>query len=198
MFLWNKYKGQDWFEFANNYCFNRFKIIESRFFDATRYVEIHTDNRATFSYEFASILRDCGSTFGSVMDAFVKGTNAGKPETNTNIAEYRKFLFEQIKDIHRISIQIRPLFPKGMVLPYEDIKSINDSPKWWDAYNDVKHNEYENFKSGNLENCVKALAALVLLGFYGSWFRSDQLFVNVGIQYPEDSIDMSLERRLFP
>jgi hypothetical protein len=198
MLLWNQYKGQEWFELASGYCFHRFEIIESRFYEATRYVSINTENRATFSYEFASILRDCGSTFSSVMDAIVKGTGEVKPDIDTTIAHYRKFLYERIRDINRISLQIRPLFPKGMVLPFDGLNTIDDSPNWWDAYNNVKHNEYENYKDGSLENSVKALSSLALLGFYCSWFVSDRLFVNVGIKYPDDSIDMSLGRRLFP
>jgi hypothetical protein len=194
LILRQKYYNEAWFKPAQNYWSNRFTIIEGRFFEATRFVEIHTDNRSTFSYEFASILRDCGSAFGSVMDMFVKETKAVKPGTDTNISDYRKFLCELIKDISKRSLQIRPLFPKGLVLPFEDMKSDSDSPKWWDAYNKVKHNEYIDFRSGNLENCVNALSSLALLGNFSGWLISDQFFVNVGIPYTEDSV----QKKLFP
>ena len=115
MYLLYKYRDQDWFEFASNYVFSRFEAIEIRFIETTRYVEIHTDNRLTFSYEYASILRDCGSTFGSLLDAIIKGAKIVKSETNTNIADYRKLLHEQINEIDRMSIQIRLSYQKDNI-----------------------------------------------------------------------------------
>lgn len=196
MLLWNKYKGQEWFESANTYCFHRFNIVESRLLTASRYVEINTDNRATFSYEFASILRDCGSIFASTIDAFVKGTKT-TPKPETYFSDYRDFLCEEITNINKISLQIRPCFPSGLIVPFQGLEKPTGTPNWWDAYNHVKHNEHEEFRWGNLENCVIAISALALLGFYTSWFRSDQLFANVGMPYDE-SMKSSVEKLLFP
>jgi hypothetical protein len=195
--LWNKYKGQEWFEAAISYSSTRFRAVENRFLIATRYVDIHGDNGKTFSYEFASILRDCGSIFGSLMDALVRGSNTvTKPESN--FGDYRDYLRKEISDIHRRTLQVRPRFPLGMVVPFEALEKLTGTPEWWEAYNRIKHSEYDEFRSGNLENCVTALSALALLGFLMSWFVSDQLFVNVGGVLKEESIDMSREWRLFP
>ena len=196
MILWNKYKEQGWFESANQYCFHRFNIVESRLLTASRYVEINTHNRNTFSYEFASIIRDCGSIFTSTMDAFVKGTKA-TAKSETYFSDYRNFLCREITNIDKISLQIRPCFPSGLIVPYEGLEIPTGVPIWWNAYNHVKHNEHEEFRWGNLENCVVAISALALLGFYMSWFRSDQLFVNVGTPY-DKSLEASVGQLLFP
>lgn len=195
MVIWNKYKGLDWFESANTYCFHRFVIIEGRFDVASRYVGIHTNNRGTFSYEFASILRDCGSVFGSTMDALVKGSGA-ITKKQSNIHDYRNFLLSLIPDIENKSIQIRPCFPNGIILPFKEFGKKNGIPAWWKGYNEVKHNEHDKFSGGNLENCVTALSALALLGLWGSWFRSDDLFVNVGM--PFDVNKARGQKLLFP
>ena len=194
--LWNKYKAQEWFEAASSYSSTRFMAVENRFLIASRYVDIHRDNSNTFSYEFATILRDCGSIFGSLMDALLRGSNTVN-KAESNFGDYRGYLRKEIPDIHKRTVQVRPRFPSGVVVRFEGLQQRTGVPKWWDTYNRIKHSEYDEFRSGNLENCVTALSALALLGFLMSWFVSDQLFVNVGIAYDEKSIDMSPERRLF-
>ena len=197
MLLWNKYKGQGWFEAVASYSAARFIVVESRFLIASRYVDVQTDNAKTFSYEFASILRDSGSIFSSVMDALVRGSNTiAKGETN--FGDYRVYLKTEIPDIQGRTIQVRPCFPEGMLVPFEALGESSSTPEWWNAYNRIKHSEYDEFRSGNLENCLTALSALALLGFFMSWFVSDPLFVNVGIVYPEKSNVISPEKRLFP
>jgi len=45
---------------------------------------------------------------------------------------------------------------------------------------------------------VTAVSALAVLGYLMDVFVSDAMFVNVGIAYADNSVDMSDERRLFP
>ena len=80
----------------------------------------------------------------------------------------------------------------------EELRDEHGTPRWWDAYNAVKHHEYDEFRQGNLENCVNAVAALALLGYEMSAFTSDPLLVNVGLRYGEGVVDLAEERRLFP
>ena len=81
------------------------------------------------------------------------------------------------------------------MVPFE---GLDRAPEWWNAHNKVKHQEYDEYRMGNLENCVTAVSALAILGHSMGAFLSDTLFVNVGIVYAENSVDMSDERRLFP
>jgi len=195
--LANKFGGQDWFSDAASYLSSRFPSVEARLQTAFRYVELHGENRKTFSYEFASILRDSSSVFGSVAEAFLQGT-MGAPKGEYTFANYRDFLRREVPDIHKRTVHLRPCFPNGVIVPFEELQMATDSPKWWIAYNKVKHSEYDKFRMGNLENCVKAVSALGLLGHLMGVFISDRLFVNVGIAYAENSIGTSGERRLFP
>jgi hypothetical protein len=198
MELTSKYKKEEWFAGAAFYWSSRFPPIKARLQDTFRYVELHTENRSAFSYEYASILRDCGSVFGSIVDVFVRRTTGASEGVQYNFGDYRDFLKREIPDIHHVSIQVRRLFPNGMIVPFEDLKTDRGLPQWWNAYNEIKHAEYDKFRLGNLENCVTALAALAILGhLMGEWVN-EPVFVNVGIAYKEDSIDMSKERRLFP
>ncbi len=162
-----------------------------------RYVELHSENWNTFSYEFASILRDSGSVFSSVADALVRGASAA-PRHEYNFGDYRDFLRREVPDIGQRTVCVRPCFPAGIIVPFEELQTATGTLGWWDAYNKVKHHEYHEFRMGSLENCVTAVSGLVLLGFLMGIFISDPLFVNVGIVYHPNSIEMSDERRLFP
>ena len=195
--LATKFENQSWFSHATSYLSSHFAAVEARMQTTFRYVELHTENRNTFSYEFASILRDSGSIFGSVADALVRGASAA-PTREYNFSDYRDFLRREIPDIGQRTICVRPCFPAGIVVPFEELQTATGTPGWWDAYNKVKHHEYYEFRMGNLENCVTAVSALALLGFLMRIFISDALFVNVGIVYHTNSIDMSEKRRLFP
>ena len=195
--LLNKYKGQGWFDNIESYCLTGSIATEERLIDSLRYVTMHRENHASFSSEFASILRDCCSIFGSTMHALLQGSGS-ITKSEFNIGDYRDFLRTEVKDIHRMTVQVFSLFPKGMIVPFEEFFHTEGVPLWWIAHNKLKHSEYEEYKQGNLENCTTALAALELLRFLMVGPYGSKLFVNVGIVYDDKSIDMSVERRLFP
>lgn len=195
--LQRKFGNEAWFSHAASYLFSRFPSVEARLQTAFRYVELHTENRSIFSYEFASVLRDSGSIFGSVADALVRGAR-DTPKREYDFGDYRDFLLQEIPDIHRRTVHLRPCFPCGIVVPFEELYGGTGIPKWWHAYNQVKHREYHEFRMGNLENCITAVSGLALLGQLMGVFVSDALFANVGIAYDEKSVDMSDEKRLFP
>jgi len=193
--FFQNFKDEIWFAKAWNYLSARRPVIQARLENTFRFVELHKANESTFSYEFASILRDAGSVFGSVLDALVKG-HKGDPRLRTNFKCYRELLITYDPDIPRRSVRIRALFPGGLVLPLTALAKDN-LPSWWQAYNKVKHSEYDNLQAGNMRNAVLAVAALVILEYFMGIPSHDGFWVNIGIVYPEDSIDMSPERILF-
>src|SRR5215217_9457148 len=81
---------EGWYIEAWEYLKERRTFVQKRFIECTRYVEVHCENCNTFSFEFASILRDCGSVFGSVLDAMIKGSAFRSRRTNT-IANINRF-----------------------------------------------------------------------------------------------------------
>jgi len=190
-----RYGNEPWFIKAQNYLIARRSVIQARLENTFRFVELSKDNGSAFSYEFASILRDAGSVFGSVLDALVKGYK-GDPNLKTYFKCYRELLMTYDPDIPRRSVQVRALFPGGLVLPLTAL-ARGKAPSWWEAYNRIKHSEYDNLQSGNMRNAVLAVAALVILEHFMGTFPQDSLWVNIGMVYPEDSIDMSPERILF-
>ena len=53
-----------------------------------------------------------------------------------------------------------------MKRPFEELKNpkLKDkTPKWWRAYNDLKHDFYSEIEEGTLENALLSLGALFIL-----------------------------------
>jgi hypothetical protein len=49
-----------------------------------------------------------------------------------------------------------------MITPFK-VEPKKITPKWWQAYNGVKHNMIKNIRKANLENTLSALGAAFLL-----------------------------------
>jgi hypothetical protein len=187
---------KEWYVQASEYLRERRTFVQKRFIECMRYVDVHSRNSETSSYEFASILRDCGSVFSSVLDSMIKGSTTVKKQTT--IADYKSFLKTQDDTVYLYSVHFRGRFPDGLILPLYSLKN-SKSPGWWDAYNEVKHSEYDAYLSGNLGNATTALASLVILEtMLVCKMRSDELWTNIGLQYEEGSYDMGTMKRLFP
>ena len=169
--------------------------IQNRLTYSLRFVELSTKNGKTYSYEYSSLLRDAGSVFTSVMDSLVK--NIKDTKDNTSFSQYRKLLLEYCPDIFRVTVLVRHLIPNGMVVPFRAFSNPKGIPKWWTSFNNVKHLENLSYLDGNLASTVVALAGLVILEYFIGSIIHDDFWVNIGIKYHDDSIDMSPERRLF-
>jgi hypothetical protein len=69
-----------WFRELRAYIMMRYHPLEDRMISTFRYVECNPENFNVFSYEYASILRDAGSVFGSTMDTFLTHEEYPKSE----------------------------------------------------------------------------------------------------------------------
>lgn len=186
-----------WYIQAYEYLEQRRAFVQKRFVDCMQYVEVHSENCDAFSYQFASILRDSGSVFSSVLDAMIRGSGF-VARGQTNIAHYKSFLKAQDNTIYLASVNFRSRFPYGLIRPLYSLKTRRNNPEWWLAYNKVKHSEYDEYRSGNLGNAATALASLVILETVFGKPSTDKIWTNIGSQYEEDSFDMNTMKRLFP
>jgi len=191
--LHSQYGKNDWFSQILGYLMIRFHPIETRILDTLRYVELHPTNAKTFSYEFGGIIRDVGSTFSSVLDKLVRNT-ATKPQERYDITDYRDFLANEVNDIELIGAQLNSPFKYNLVLPFENIKETKARLNWWDAYNNLKHSEIDNYKDGCLANVVHGITSLAILYTLMSPSRAAEgrLFYLVGYFKPIDLVKKSL------
>lgn len=160
--LHTKYGKNPWFLEALGYLSIRYHPIQTRILDTLRYVELAPLNGTAFSYEFGSIIRDVGSTFSSVLDKMVKNTTT-KVAKRHDIRDYLEFLIKEVENIEEVAVQLATPFTRNLIIPFSDIKKDENRLKWWDAYNNLKHSEIDNFKDGCLSNTFYGMASLAIL-----------------------------------
>jgi len=139
----------------------RYSSIEDRFIETLRYVEFHPTNSGVFSYEYASLLRDIGSVFSSILDTFVRETSEIDERKILDIRHYREFIIKEIDAVHDLGTGLKNTPKTLVVVPFKDIREGKLS--WWDAYNSVKHSDIQDYTLGNLGNVLYGLASLAIL-----------------------------------
>jgi hypothetical protein len=98
-------------------------------------------------------------------------------------------VLKDILKLNEYSIQLSPYPALPPINPFKDwdVISSSGSLNWFDSYNGIKHNSYEEFHKASLRNALSAVCAAVALLFaqyghrilgnesIGSFFRIDQL-----------------------
>lgn len=184
--LYHKFKEKPWFLAVLSYTLIRFHSIESRMIETFRYVDCNPENYDVFSYEYASILRDSGSVFGSIMDRLVRETSSQPTEREYNMGDYRKWLIKEVENVHLVSVGLVYPVQQRFLLPFHQIEQENERLEWWTAYNNVKHIDISKFKDGNLGNTLHSIGALAVL--YAVMDKNNgsqiRLFDEIGFRSP--------------
>jgi len=169
--LYRTYRDNHGFEKLALFVASRYFAIETRVHETFRFVDLEPRNASTFSYEYASLLRDIGGAFDSALKAFCRNVTGIK---NPTIHNHLDFLRQNIRsskpgelaDLTTISVELASDRTDRFLYPFADLctdSPKSNLPKWWDAYNDVKHLEIEKFVEGNFKNVLNAFAALFVL-----------------------------------
>lgn len=146
-----KFGNVTWTAEVSNYLAQKYQQVEDRLEKTFNFVALAKENENTFSYEFASILRDSGSAFGSVMDELVRRTTA-KAKKRYDFSDYRRFLISEISDIHIRTVAVNTLFP-FIIMPFSALRDPQrGQPKWWRAYTVIKHSEVTQHREGKSAN----------------------------------------------
>lgn len=191
-----KFHQTEWFGNTLGYGLERYLAIEKRMIDCFRYVACDSRNLNTFSYEFASIIRDIGSVFGSTMKMLVTNDNdfgglLPKGE-EPDIRHYKKWLVRILPTIHLISFEINIIRANRFIIPFSMLKNESSWIAWWDGYNNLKHSDIDNYQDGNLASALfglSALAGLICLMYEGNAATQIGLFRNFGYREPIEEIE---------
>ncbi|MBI4329444.1 MAG: hypothetical protein HY685_06230 [Chloroflexi bacterium] len=147
------------------------RAIVARLEECFRYVSLRRENGDTFSYEFASILRDACSAFGSFTDGVARAAGlARRYQRASSIKDFFSFYDAYSWNAHsltqtyiEVTEQEAPdLRNTRRLQPFSEW-TRSAPPSWWTAHNKIKHSEYLNAHEGNLRNAMNAVAALELI-----------------------------------
>ena len=131
-------------------------ILIQKLQDILLYVEPSSEGLKTYSHKIRELLILSCTELESSFKAYKFGKNMG-------MNDYIKILDFVDLSKHKLSLV-------GYANPYKccpfknwDKKEPTKSLKWYDAYNQVKHNKSDSFHLANLENCIEAIAANIVL-----------------------------------
>ena len=136
-----------------------FLTLESDLDDTFRYIDpVGQEN--VHSFEFAKILILACTEVESVFKALCCEITA--QNSADTIRKYREIILDRFPKITEAKVKIKRL--GRAVCPFEGWEK--ESPKWWRAYQGVKHNRGEHFSNATYQNATVALAGLYVLIFY--------------------------------
>lgn len=154
--------------------------IQKTLQDIFDYIEPADQNKDVFSHElYALLLRACTeveANFKSILvangmsgsDHFNMG-NYKKIEESSKLSNYKvTFPFWRKLDGNVSSLEM---------IPFESFQ-LGNSPEWYVAYNNVKHNRDSKFENASLKNCMNAVAAVLVLLY--SQFGAGCLAIRAG------------------
>lgn len=180
----------------NLYAENRLQLsraylnIERKLKDIFDYIEPAECNLSVFSFELYSLmLRACTEVelnCKAIMEAngvekdHFSMNEYVKLEKSSKLSQYTiKYKHLRCRSNNRVSYNIyilRPFEQFGTYWNATQRDGISPSPKWYLEYNDVKHNREQNFELATLDNCMNAVAAILVLLY--SQFGSDCMETN--------------------
>lgn len=145
-----------------------FLSIEKDFMRTLDFAHLNSANFSTFSNEYAKLLLIIGSEVDVVAKLICDQVSS--PTNVRNIDDYRRVITSAFQGMHTIEIDI-----SRFQLRFSPWKSWNpniaQSPIWWKAYNEVKHERDINFSKATQENAANALCRLLALLLY--YFKDD-------------------------
>lgn len=140
-----------------------FLTIEREFASTTEFAEPHSNNYKTFSDKYAGLILLIGSEVDVVSKELVKQISANA--ARNNIWDYQKTICARYPKLHEQEIVVPRYNIKFR--PWESWQgNAPTSPKWWTAYNNVKHNRLFNRHVATQENTLNALCGLLLMNMY--------------------------------
>jgi hypothetical protein len=151
-------------------AWHTYQNLEKDFIDVSRYVALEKKNDGAYSERIAQLLQLTGSTVDSLFFemrtspslAKQKGVADLQQNPEPNIGQYRE-VYEPIYQLSQVELVAHHgLTNYGTIRPFNPFLP-KQYPEWWDAYNEIKHEFFQNWRRGTLGNLVHALGALFTL-----------------------------------
>lgn len=154
----------------NNYI-RQLELILDELFDIFKVVSPHSRNMKVFGNAIRNVLILSCTEVDSLMKSVFNGN--GYKVDRPNMNDYRQLIIPM--KLFDYTLAFRYINEVGGKTPFGkwDSKENSNSPSWYKAYNNVKHDRINNFKEANLRNAIEATLgfATMLIAIYG--YRND-------------------------
>lgn len=145
--------------------------LENELKNIFNYIEPTDNNKDVFSYELYKILI-CICTEVESNCKLILNANGYKKSTggNLNMDDYKKIEQSSLLSKYKVVLNNWRNYDEEIdyspkkIIPFSSFDGDDSkAPAWYKAYNNVKHNRESNFREASLDNCISALAGLLVL-----------------------------------
>lgn len=168
------------------------------------FVEPAEENKNAFSFEMYSLLLRACTEVELNCKEIMEANGAISQGNFFTMKDYKKLekssLLSKYSAIYANWRQKNPStnkveYVKKVFQPFANFDLfINESPDWYQAYNKVKHNREENLECANLENCMNAVAAILILLYSQFGSRCIESYGTNGLAWREiDNYDLNFD-----
>lgn len=171
-------------KFENGIFWELNKDLERQFQNFLEYVPYLDENKSTISFILLNLILGIG---GYVDSAFKEMARYSKFSNNDDCREIVRILEESDQRVKQgkapktVSIRLplkafdekynlferkvifRRLPERKYITPFQPYNQKTNAPKWWEIYNELKHDVGVNIKEATLQNTLNALAGAFLL-----------------------------------
>ncbi len=138
-----------------------FESIDDELHSLSRVIEFAPENYSTFSVHLTRLFLSVCSEIDVV--AKLLCAQIAPSEAPKNINDYRCLVTKRFPNFSTLRIEI-PSHELELQPWSSWITGIN--PKWWESYNNVKHERSKHYRDPNLGNVLESTAGLLVLLVY--------------------------------
>lgn len=120
------------------------------------YIDPNTQNDSSFSLRTYELFLRAATEFESNAKAILLA-NGYKKTGNLNMGDYRKL--EKATKLSEYIVRLNCTSPERNFQPFQ-VWAGEDRVKWYQDYNDVKHDRSVNFEKANMANVIESVAAV--------------------------------------
>ena len=189
--------------FSRGLAWYRYKRLEEEFINATQFFPFEQRFEGIWSEFFSDFLtKICYSVEGvfrkmlddTRFDSYSHVPSLKNSSQKINIHYFRDF-FDPIYNFSKVKVRTAyGLTSYGTCQPFEGFlkKKYNRIPKWWCAYNRVKHGWFIDIEEATLKNTIEALAGLFVLNILHKesqmYLLKYQNVISGGVQATHDQL----------
>lgn len=157
-------------------------LIERDFLELCDYIHPSNSNFSTYSHRVHELLLRCGvEVEGNCRAILLENKYTKVDSRNWTARDFKRI--EKSHALSEYSVVFSNWHEKDQVFyPFKEWKNQN-TPRWYGAYNSLKHRKYEDFSHGNFEmlsNAVAALGVLISAQFQNFPFKPVKYALGIG------------------
>ncbi len=162
------------------------RLIIDDFERLFEFIEPHTSNENVFSHRiYELLLRTC-----TEIESCCKGLLIANRHSAKDMSDYKKI--EQATHLSGYSVRYSNWFPSHYFVQPFASWATGGSLSWYKAYNDVKHNRWQNFLLANLKNLLDAISGLLCIIYAQIGDAVQHVFESNIYFSADDAVDVSV------